>query len=68
MLSFPTQAQQCLAQFNEAVSTVSIATLAKRMGAEAEQTATTRIYIFNDDTSLVVTGRGKSHSVQVTLP
>ena len=36
-LTFPTQAEQALAEFQEAKKTVSLATIAKRRGASVEK-------------------------------
>lgn len=68
-LTFPTQAEQALEEFESATKTVSLAKIAKRRGAdkETEWPGLTR-YVFDDDTSLEVTGRGRAHRVEVRLP
>lgn len=67
-LSFPTQAEQCEARFRESIRTVSITTLAKTMGADKARADGVTTFTFDDDTSLTVVGRGKSHKVQTHLP
>lgn len=67
-LTFPTQAEQVLAEFKTAAKTVSLATIAKRRGADVMRDWQQTVYTFDDDTSLVVTGRGKAHRVEVRLP
>ncbi len=67
-LTFPTQAEQCLAEFRASTKTVSLATIAKRRGADVVQHWDHKEYIFDDDTSLKVTGRGKAHKVETHLP
>ncbi len=68
-LTFPTQAEQALAEFRSATKTVSLSTIAKRRGADREhEWPNTIIWTFDDDTSLVVTGRGQAHKVEVMEP
>lgn len=68
-LQFPTMAEQALVEFRNATSTVSLAVLARRFGADVErQWPAVTIYTFDDDTALIVTGRGKSHKVVAELP
>lgn len=69
MLTFPTMAEQAYKEFQSATKTIALATIAKRRGAQVERTfegVTT--YWFDDDTSLVVKGRGKNYQVEVMLP
>lgn len=67
-LKFPTLAEQVAAEFRAATETISIATLAKRKGATVEKTWTATLYVFEDDTILSVTGRGKNHKITTHLP
>lgn len=67
-LKFPTQAETCLAKFRAAKTTVSLATLARKAGAEVSYTYPRTIYTFDDDTTLVVTGRGKQHRAETFHP
>jgi len=69
-LQFPTMAEQALAEFNASTKTVSIATIAKRMGATVEKDHWTgkRHYHFDDDTTLVASGAGKALKVETFLP
>ena len=52
--------------------TISLAVIARRHGATCERTADSDgvlwTYVFDDDTSLSVRGKGKSHKVEVQLP
>ena len=68
-LTFPTMADLAYEEFTNAVTTVSLVTIAKRRGAQiVDRWPGARTYLFDDDTSLVVTGRGMSHKVEVMLP
>jgi hypothetical protein len=74
-LTFPTIAEQVLAEFNSSTKTVSIATLARKRGAHVNKTHSywmankwMIIYTFDDDTSLITRGRGKSYRVETQLP
>ena len=67
-LTFPTQAELALAEFQEAKKTVSLATIAKRRGASVEKSFKGTEYYFDDDTTLLVTGAGRAHKVEVFLP
>lgn len=68
-LTFPTMAEQAVAEFREPGKTKSLATIAKRMGADVKKTfegVTT--YTFDDDTSVTVTGRGRAHKIETHWP
>lgn len=69
-LQFPTMAEKALAEFTESTKTVSIATIAKRMGATVEKDAWTgkRSYHFDDDTTLVTSGAGRAFKAEAFLP
>lgn len=68
-LTFPTMAEQVAEEFRTATRTVSIATLARKRGAEVEKTWDSgTVYTFDDDTTLVVTGRGRAHKIETHFP
>lgn len=69
-LTFPTMAEQALAEFRSSTKTTSIATIAKRMGATVEKEAWTgkRIYHFDDDTTLEAKGAGRGLQAETFLP
>lgn len=67
-LTFPTQAEQCVAQFKSSPKTIAIPTIAKEMGAVVCKRGSTTEYCFDDDTSLTVTGTGRAHKIEVHLP
>ena len=67
-LTFPTQAEQAYEEFRSATRTISLATVARKRGAQTERLWDRTIHWFDDDTSLVVTGRGRAHRGEVLLP
>jgi hypothetical protein len=68
-LTFPTIAEQVLAEFRASTKTVALATLAKKRGADVTRTFEGEItYTFDDDTSLVTSGHGKAYKVRTELP
>lgn len=71
-LMFPTMAEKCLAAWRATPGTISLSVVACRHAATCERvddfTGTTWTYMFDDDTSLVVRGKGKYHKVEVCLP
>lgn len=68
-LQFPTLAERTLTAFRTATKTVSLAKLARKAGAQVtRQWPSIVTYTFDDDTSLVVTGRGRQHRVEAHLP
>lgn len=68
-LQFPTMAEKALAEFHNSEKTVALATIAKRMHADVEKPFTGGMtYTFDDDTSIVVEGRGKSWKAHTELP
>ena len=64
----PHQAHLAYEEFTERPQLRSLATIATRHGARVERGQTTITYTFDDNSALVVTGRGMSHKVQVMLP
>jgi hypothetical protein len=69
-LTFPTIAEQVLTEFNSSTKTIALSTLARRRKAEITRSffSSAIIYIFDDDSSLITTGRGKSYKVSTQLP
>ena len=67
-LTFPTLAEQCRDRFLTSKKTVSLSTLARRMKAQREDDYPRRIFIFEDDTRLVLTGTGRSLKIEAQLP
>lgn len=68
-LTFPTIAEQVKTEFDERTKTVSIATLAKRRGADVfKDFEGTIVYTFDDDTTLVTRGRGPNHTIETNWP
>ena len=67
-LKFPTLAEQAVQKFNSKAKTVSLSVIAKKMGAMREYEHPFTIFIFEDDTSITVSGRGKTHKVETHLP
>ncbi len=67
-LTFPTMAEKALREFRDTTKTTSVAVVAKRMMADVERQRGRTVYTFDDDTRLVVTGRGRSHSIETELP
>lgn len=68
-LTFPTQAEQAEAEFRNATKAISLATIAKRMGASLERKfPSTRIYTFDDDTQLHASGTGAGLKIETHLP
>ena len=68
-LTFPTIAERVLEEFRSSSKTVSIATLARKRDADKETDFWgTTVYTFDDDTALIVKGRGKAHQVRTELP
>jgi len=68
MLTFPTEAEQVLTAFRTSPRTVSIATLARKRRAQVEHHWPETIYFFDDDSRLVVRGRGRNHQAEAQLP
>lgn len=66
-LSFPTLAEQAANEFHNSKVTISVPSIAKRMGATISK-AYPRRYFFDDDSSLQVTGRGANHKIETFLP
>lgn len=67
-LTFPTLAEQAVAEFEAATKTVALATIARRMGADVKRTAHGWEYTFDDDTSITVSGVGRAHKYETHLP
>lgn len=67
-LQFPTMAEQVLKEFQDATGTTSIAKIAARHKAEVIKHWDRIEYVFDDDTSLITTGRGEAHKAWTELP
>lgn len=67
-LTFPTQAEQCVRAFLSTTKTISLATIAKKMGAEKRVADGITSYTFDDDTTLEVQGRGRQHKFETFYP
>jgi hypothetical protein len=68
-LQFPTQAEQALTAWQARTETTTVAKIARWFGAydrEFEYPETR--YLFEDDTQLVVTGKGVAHRLETRLP
>jgi len=61
-------AEQAVAEFRNSKVTVSMRTISDRMGAIIEDDYPVRRYIFDDDTSVEVTGRGRAHKMETFWP
>jgi len=69
-LQFPTLAEQVITSF-EAKRNIPLVTIATRMGGEREEGEgfpPSIVYVFDDDTRLVIRGRGKNHTYKAELP
>lgn len=75
-LSFPTLAEQALAAFRAAKlehKTVSLREEARKRGGTPDETrsftqSSTITYVFDDDSTLMITGRGRHHCYETQLP
>lgn len=68
-LTFPTLAEQCLAEFREAKKTTSITKTAKKYDAfRDDEWPSTRVYVFPDGTTIRSTGAGRTHKAEALLP
>ena len=67
-LIFPTIAETVVESFRSSSKTTSIATLARKAGAEVIKDWSGITYIFDDDTYIETSGRGRSHRVSTYLP
>lgn len=71
MLTFPTLAEQCLAEFNQSKKSLSISTIASLMGAQRIDEGfypRQRVFYFDDDSSLVASGTGANLRIETHLP
>ena len=69
-LEFPTMADRAIADFEGATKTVSLVVIAKRHGGERDRKAPDNsiVFRFDDDTALVIEGRGRGHRYRAELP
>lgn len=68
-LTFPTQAEQCVNEWRAIKDrTVSLATMARKRGAEFNQMWDHKAFTFDDDTTIEIRGTGRNHQVTTQLP
>lgn len=67
-LNFPTIAEQVATEFRDATTTVSMLAVASQHDVTITRECGATHYRFDDDTTLVVRGRGASHKVETYLP
>lgn len=68
MLTFPTQAEQCLTEWRAATRTTPLETIAKKYGAFRDDEGTIIIWVFDDCTTIRAAGRGASYNATAELP
>jgi hypothetical protein len=68
-LTFPTQAEQCIADWRAITNrTVSLAAMARERGAFFEQMFDCKSFTFDDDTTIEIRGTGRNHKATAHLP
>ena len=68
-LTFPTDAEKVIAEFKAKTRTTSVRKFAFARGATlAHEWPRVQVYYFPDDTTLRVSGRGRSHTMEAFLP
>jgi hypothetical protein len=67
-LTFPTIAEQVLSEFRGSTVTQSINKIALKRGASRDDQYGEIVWVFDDDTTLHIVGRGKNHRVWAELP
>jgi hypothetical protein len=68
-LSFPTIAEQVAEAFRARTKTVALTTLAQKAGgARSHAWPCVTIFHFDDDSSIRITGRGRTHSYETYYP
>lgn len=68
MLTFPTQAEQCLAEWRACTTTTPLETITKRFNAFRDDESTTIVWVFEDSTTIHCSGRGASYKATAELP
>jgi len=67
-LTFPTMAEQAVEVWKAKTKTTAFETIAKAVGAFRDDEGATIVWIFPDDTSARITGRGKNYNITTDLP
>lgn len=68
-LTFPTLAERALAEFHSSKRKTSISDIARRYHAQRTFTwPSTITYTFDDDTSIITSGRGRTYTIRTELP
>lgn len=67
-MKFPTMAEKAVAEWSESKTTISFNTVAKRYGAFQDRDGTVIEWIFDDDSIVHITGRGKAYKIEARLP
>lgn len=67
-LQFPTMAEKAVAEWRSRNKTKAFNTVALAHGATRDDENGTVVWVFDDDTRVVVKGRGKNHSLECELP
>jgi hypothetical protein len=69
-LTFPTLAEQVIQEFETAKKTVSLSKIARKKawGEKVVNFGRETIFMFDDDTTLHVRGRGRAHKYWSELP
>ena len=71
-LTFPTMAEKCLTAWRDYPGTIGLPVIDRRHGADCAKASNFEgvvwTYTFDDDTSLVVRGKGKSHKIEMCFP
>jgi hypothetical protein len=68
-LAFPTLAEIAVTKFEESTKTISLSVISQRMGAiRDDEGALEIVWVFPDDSTLHVRGRGRAHDYWTDLP
>ena len=67
-LTFPTQAEQALADWRAQTKTIALTTICVRHGGQRTGNKPRIEYTFDDDSSISIEGQGQAHKVQTHLP
>lgn len=65
-LSFPTLAEQCLTQAQATHKPIS--SIAPNMGAMRDDEGNMIVWVFEDDTTIEITGRGRQYKAEAFCP
>lgn len=67
-MQFPTMAERAITEWRSATKTTSFNTVAKRYSAFQDHDRTSIEWIFDDDSIVRITGRGKAFKIEARLP